>query len=183
MDIPDTLAKLEEESSFDLWQLSLAIGRVLKDPKRVDAIRSRLRIGQGITYFDSSENREISAAVLEIHRTRVLVRNHHDEKRWSIPFHMINIEGARTGNMGVSHDKVNRITLKVGDHVGFLDRRQREAYGRVTKLNSKTANVTLTTGERWCVGYGALFRVLECEAIPQEESSVIQLPFTPNHGG
>ncbi|MBI4431536.1 MAG: hypothetical protein HY587_07490 [Candidatus Omnitrophica bacterium] len=180
MDIPETLSKLEGETSFDLWRLSVAIDHMLKDSKRVDAVRSRLRVGQEITYLDGKENREISATVLEVHRTHALVRNHHDEKRWSIPFHMINIEGVRN-DMSVSHNKVDRATLKVGDHVGFLDRQHREVYGTVTKLNSKTASVTLATGERWRVGYGALFRVLECEATVEEESSVIQLPFIPNH--
>lgn len=180
MEISEMLARLEGEATFDLWRLSLAIDHLLKDPKRIDAVRSRLRVGREITYLDARENREIPATVLEVHRTHALVRNHHDGKRWSIPFHMINPEGTGSGDMDVSHNKVNRATLKVGDHVGFLDRQHRQVYGTVTRLNSKTANVTLTTGERWRVYYDSLFRVLECEAVPQNESRIIQLPFMTN---
>jgi hypothetical protein len=159
---PDILSALEQASSFDLWQLSLAIERTLKDSERNKLIKVQLRINQEAIYFDPRENKEIFATVMEIHRTHALVKNHRDQKLWEILFYMFQID--RQNTIRPKTQKWDRLHFKVADRVEFLDRSGQAQYGQVTKLNLKTAEVTLPTGERWRVSYPDLFQVLEAES-------------------
>ena len=165
MDYSSLLDALGKASLFDLWRLKAAITRTLEDPQKNEAVRANLRVGQYIGYFDFTENREILGQVIEIKRTRALIRHDHDQKLWNIPFYMLNVQGADTDtHFSRVHQKVNRDLLRVGDAVGFRSRTNREVYGVVTQLNRKTATVKLTTGEQWRVAYGLLFYVLDAQA-------------------
>lgn len=157
---------LEKASLFDLWLLDIAISRALEDPKKIAAIRSQLRIGQAVCYFDEKQNREISGRIVEIRRTRASIRNDHDQQIWDIPFHMMNLEGTAddfyfTG----TSQKMDRDSIRVGDSVGYISREHRRMYGVVVKRNRKTATVRLSNGEQWRVSYSLLFPVIEATVI------------------
>ena len=162
MDYSALLKALEQASLFDLWRLNAAIGRALDDPTRVAAVRRQLHPGQDIRYFAADENREVAATIIQLKRTRALVRNHHDGRNWNIPFYMINLEGVETVIRSTGdRRKINRESLRVGDRVAYLDRGNRERYGQVTKLNPKTATVRLPSGDEWRIPYGLLFSVID----------------------
>jgi len=55
MDYFEISKALETTSTFDLYRLQVAIGHLLEEPKRLKAIRRRLKPGQEITYFDRGE--------------------------------------------------------------------------------------------------------------------------------
>lgn len=93
MDYSKIMNELDEASLFDLYRLRAAINKELDNPERIGKIRRLIKVGETVRYFVDEENRLIEAEVLEIKRTRVLVRNKHDLKRWDIPFFMINLEG------------------------------------------------------------------------------------------
>ena len=160
----DFLSKLEQASLFELYRLNTVIDKYLQDPYRLMQVRAKLRLGQKISYFEPDENREIEGIITKIGKTRVGVKHLHDHKNWNIPLYMLNVDGIPT-DLKVGHKKVDRLTLKVGDKVGFVNRRDnnKELYGTVVKLNPKTAGVRLNTGENWRVGYGGLFYVLDGE--------------------
>lgn len=167
-DVTEILEKLEQASPFELWRLTQTIDAMLKDPVRVHDVRSRLRVNQGVVYFDTRENKEIQATIVEIHRTNVLVKNCDDGKLWHIPFYMLKIERGDK-DRDTPLQKIDRSTLKVGDQVGFLNRSSQIICGKVTKLNPKAAEVTLPTGEHWRVHYHALFPILEGECMDDKE--------------
>ena len=75
MDYTSILQELNKASLFDLHRLQSAIYRELENIDRLEQIKSRLKIGLSITYFDSQSNRLIDAVILKIHKTRCLVRN------------------------------------------------------------------------------------------------------------
>jgi hypothetical protein len=52
----------------------------------------------------------------------------------------------------------------VGDNVAFRDRQGQERFGRVLKLNHKTALVQVGP-RRWRVGYGLLVPVIDGQAL------------------
>lgn len=166
------LKAIEHASSFDLWQLTRAIDEMLKNPERIHAIKSRLRMNQEVVYFDAREHREIHATIVEIHRTNVLVKNHDDGKLWQIPFYMLNLENEKAETR-TQPQRIDRSTLRVGDQVGFLNRSNQVVSGAVTKLNPKAAEVLLSTGERWRIHYHALFYVLEGECGHDEDKVFI----------
>ena len=116
-----------------------------------------------INYFDETQNRLIKAAVIELHRTRLLVENQHDLGRWSIPFGAVNIDEVETDIRAVAPEQcvLDRSRLKVGDAVGFRDRQNQDKYGRVVGLNQKTATILTSDNQKWRVAYQFLFPVIE----------------------
>jgi hypothetical protein len=180
MDYAAFLDALEKTSLFELWRLNAAITRALEDPSKNEAIRAKLRVGQAIRYFEGTENREIAGVIVEIKRSRVLIRHDHDQKLWNIPFYMINLQEmvndpprSRVGG------KVQRDSLQVGDYVSYVSRTHLDVYGIVVKLNPKTAVVQLPDGERWKVAYSLLSYVLDGEEAAAARHSALQTLLEP----
>jgi hypothetical protein len=160
----DFLSKLEKASLFELWRLRTVIDKHMEDPYRLMQVRAKLRLGQKVSYFAPEENREIEGIITKIGQSRAAIKHKHDQKHWNIPFYMLNIDCIPT-DIKTNRQKVDRLTLKVGDKIGFIDHRNnnKELYGIVIKLNPKTAGIKLNSGELWRVGYGGLFYVLDGE--------------------
>ena len=161
MNYSKILEELNNASLFDLYRLEQAICRSLEGPVRIRKINDLLKVGQAIQYFEAEENRLIEARIIELKRTRALVRNRHDGKLWNIPFYPINLDRADVSISG-SPGKLDRNSLKVGDKVAFKDRKGNELFGEVIKLNQKTAGVLVGTA-RWKVGYRLLSSIIEGE--------------------
>ena len=161
MNYSKILEELNNASLFELYRLEQAIRRSLEDPVRIGKIKDSLRVGQDIEYFDAEQNRLIEATIIELKRTRALVKNRHDGKLWDIPFYHINVDHADVSISG-STGKLDRNSLKVGDKVAFKDRKGNELFGEVIKLNQKTAGVLVGT-TRWKVSYRLLSSIIEGE--------------------
>lgn len=160
MDYETILKALNEASLFELFRLNAAIRTQLDDPAKNIEIKNQLRVGQQLSYFDSEINRLIPATVIEINRTRAVMKDVEGGKSWSIPFYQINIDKQ---NVDIKPSVVlDRNTLKVGDHVCFMDKSGHEIYGQVTKLNPKTAGI-LARNVQWRVSYSLLKPVVDGE--------------------
>lgn len=163
MNYSAVLEALNQASLFELYRLNAAIRNQLEDPARIRKVKQALRVGQAVTWFDDQENRLIEARLLEIRRTRALVQNTGDGKRWTIPFYLINLDGQDVAIGAQGQRKLDRNSLSIGDRVAFKDRRGHERFGEVVKLNPKSAAVLVGT-TRWRVSYGLLMPVIEGEA-------------------
>lgn len=161
MDYELIVSALQKASAFDLYRLQSAIGHLLDDPLRLNAIKRQLRPGMEITYFEPQENRLIPALVLEIRRTRVAIQELQTGKRWTVPLYMINIEGTDT-DITPKKNRVDRLTLKIGDQVGFTGKDGSELFGAVIKLNPKRAKIRTSQGV-WAVPYSMLFTIIDGE--------------------
>ena len=155
------VSELQKASAFDLYRLQSAIGHLLDDPAHLNSIKHQLRPGMEITYFEPQENRLIPAQVLEIRRTRVAIRELETRKRWTVPLYMINIEDTNT-DIPPKSNQVDRLSLKIGDQVGFTARDGDELFGIVTKLNPKRAKIQTGQGV-WAVPYSMLFTVIDSD--------------------
>jgi hypothetical protein len=162
MDYTFIISELRSASLFDLFRLHAAINLQLEDPERIDQVRRRLRPGMKIRYFDEAQNRLVEAAILELRRTRLLVKNLGDGKPWLIPFYAVNIDEVETDlRSALGHNVLDRSSLKVGDQIGFRDRQNQDKYGQVIALNQKTATILTTDNQKWRVAYQFLFPVIE----------------------
>ena len=170
MNYSEIMEELNNASLFELYRLQQAIQRSLEDPVRIRKIKDSLKVGQDIEYFDAEQNRLIEATIIELKRTRALVKNRHDGKLWDIPFYHINVDHADVSISG-STGKLDRNSLKVGDKVAFKDRKGNELFGEVIKLNQKTAGVLVGT-TRWKVSYRLLSSIIEGE--PGSETNLIE---------
>jgi hypothetical protein len=155
------LEALNNASLFELYRLEQAIRRNLEDPVRIRKIKDSLKVGQAIEYFETDENRLIEARIVELKRTRVLVKNQHDGKLWNIPFYFINLDHADVA-ISSPTDQLDRNRLKRGDKVAFKDRKGHDLFGEVIQLNPKTAEVLVGT-TRWKVSYRLLSSIIEGE--------------------
>jgi len=162
MDYTFIISELRAASLFDLFRLRAALSQQLEDPDLITQVRSRLRPGMLISYFDEAQNRLIKATVIELHRTRLLVENRQDLERWSIPFGAVNIDRVETDiRADAEQQTLDRSRLKVGDAVGFRDRQNQDKYGQVVALNQKTATILTQDNQKWRVAYQFLFPVIE----------------------
>lgn len=160
MNYYDIIGALDNATGFDLFRISVAINRMLEDPKRIEQLKHQLKIGQEIEYFEPNENRIIKATVVKFKRTKVSIKNIDDGTSWTIPYYFININGIDT-NISRAHKKsgLDRNEVKVGDKVGFIDGDNIDRYGDIVRLNPKS--VTLhCDGHKWRVAYEFLFNVL-----------------------
>lgn len=94
MNFSETIATLNSASAFELYRLRAAIDRVLDQPGWMVAVRSRLRIGQTIDYFDPQANRSHAGQILELRRKQAAVLDLTTQKRWLISYAAINLDGA-----------------------------------------------------------------------------------------
>ena len=157
---------LEEGSLFELYQLQIFIRRMLEDPKRIQAIRAQLKPSQVVHYVDSRTQQEIEATVLDLGKTYVGVRNCQDGKAWKIPYYMFKVQAgsAHSDFSGFARsNKVDRLTLRIGEQVGFVNRQGVTLSGTVIKLNPKSATIKVSTGIKWRVSYHCLFYVISGE--------------------
>lgn len=169
MDYTALLATLNNASLFELYRLNAAIHQQLEDPKRNSEIKTRLKPGLLISYFDHDANRLKTATIIKLKRTRVLVKDEDDGGLWNIAYYHVNIDDLDVDMQSTSSQKVSRSTLKVGDNVGFKDKQGNELFGEVVKLNPKTAGV-LVGKTQWRVAYGLLSTVMEGELWHQQAS-------------
>ena len=63
--------------------------------------------------------------------------------------------------------------LKVGDIVGFVDSSNEEKYGRVIRLNQKTATLLVNGNSKWRVSYKFLFTTIDSNSSSYEHQRVI----------
>lgn len=163
MNFSETIATLNNASAFELYRLRAAIDRVLDQPGWMDAVRSRLRVGQPIQYFDPAANRSHQGQVLELRRKQAVVLDLATQKRWLISYAAINLDGADVEIREKPRQGLGRNEVAVGDVVGFMDRNHQQRSGQILRLNDKT--VTLMCGrQQWRVAYGLLHRVVDGSA-------------------
>lgn len=174
MDYTTTLQELNKASLFDLHRLQSAIYQELLNPMRIEQIKTQLKTGQSISYFDPQSNSLIDAVILKIQRTRCLVRNVKDQKSWNLPFYYLNLDNIDADIQPAKNAVgIPKNTLKIGAKVGFKDKYNNELFGEVIRLNQKTATVKIDEHGRWLVHYKHLFYVIESEIGDLQEQTFI----------
>lgn len=161
MNYSELVELLDRANAFDLYRLRTAIDNMIDDPRRIIEVKTSLRLGQEVTYFEGSTNSVHEGVVENIKKTRAVVRDKLDGKRWSIPLCAINIRDVDVAIQ--SHRQgLTKNELSIGDRVGFIDKSGIERTGEVVRLNQKTVTVESESGE-WRVAYQLLHKVIDTE--------------------
>ena len=177
MNFSDVIKTLNQASAFELYRMRAAIDRVLDEPSWMQAIQSRLKLGQTVRYFDAQANALKRGQVLELRRKQAVVLDLDDAKRWIISYAAINLDGSDIQIREQKAKGLGRNEVAIGDVVGFLDRDQQQRTGTIVRLNDKT--VTLQCGTvQWRVGYSLLHRIVDAGAMEQGviEMEVVEVP-------
>lgn len=169
MDFSKLMNELDNASLFELYRLRSAISKELDNPARIEKIKYMIRPGDTVSYYADEENRLIEAEVLEIKRTRALVQNKYDMKKWNIPFYMINTENISVDihrNQKISG--IDRHEIRIGDIVGFQDRENNTLRGKVIRINPKTVTLFVEPNQKWRVSYSMLHSIIDGQSRNQQ---------------
>ena len=153
-----------------------AIDRVLDEPRWLQSVQVRLKLGQEVQYFDSRANALRRGRLLEMRRKQAVVLDSDDARRWLISYAAINLDGSDVQIRENKTQGLGRNEVAVGDVVGFVDRDQNQRTGEIIRLNDKT--VSLQCGAaHWRVAYAYLHRVVDADMSAQDiiEACVVQL--------
>lgn len=172
MDYTHLLNELNKANAFDLYRLYVAIGNELDNPKRISSIKQKLHIGMELEYFYYVDNRLIRAQLLELRQKNVVLLDHEKNKRFVIPYYMLNVDGIDIQIYGFkSTESLTANTLKVGDCVGF-NKDGDSIIGTVKRMNHKTVTLETKLGCQWRVSYHFLYRIHDTEG----KSATTELP-------
>ena len=163
------LEQIEPWSLFEINRLHSALGNLLDDPARNEAIKRQLKVGMKITYFCGDKNNLVEATIDDVRKTRASVTKIEDGTRWNIHFYLINLEGIDASIIPKQYSgDLDRNSLKVGDRVGWHSKLGYDLYGEVEKLNPKKALIRLGNDEQWTVSYSLLFLVMDGVSVQGE---------------
>lgn len=153
-----TLDALRNASSLDLYQLSLAIDRMLGDPARILEVRRHLHLGAQVMYFDERDQQLAPGRVLQLQAKHVVVQDERTRVQWRLPYAAV-VPG-RSQQEPPPPRRADPAEFRVGDTVSFTDKHLRERFGTITRLNAKTCSL-LCDGEQWRVSPGLLRKVID----------------------
>lgn len=157
------VSELNKATTFDLYRLHVAIGNELEDPKRILEIKTKLRIGMELSYFNHLENRLVKVKLTETRLKNTVVFDYEKKKRFVIPYYMLNIDDADVDISESSNkETLTANMLKVGDCVGF-NKDGESIVGNIKRINHKTVTIETATNHQWRVAYSFLYRVHDAE--------------------
>lgn len=156
------LDALRNAPSLDLYELSLAIGRMLDDPRRILEVRRHLHLGAQVMYFDHRRGTLAPGRVLQLQPTTATVQDDLTRTHWKLPYAAIVADPAQHAEPAppIRPQRVDVTEFKRGDTVSFTDKHLRERIGTITRLNAKTCSL-LCDGEQWRVSPGLLRKVID----------------------
>lgn len=183
VDYSALLKQLDAATPFELYRLRSALDRMLDDPLRIEQAKEMIRVGDEVEYFDPAENREVKAVVLKCNRTRVVVKRLDNAESWEIQYCSVNVAGVPSTIHERTSRGMGRNEVRIGDRVSFMDRKNCELFGTVTRLNQKTVTLVCDGDQeedRWRVSYSLLRPVLDADAAEQQSNVIQAISYRPS---
>ena len=162
MNFTEIIKSFHNASAFDLYRMRSAIDRVLDEPRWLQSVQVRLKLGQEVQYFDSRANALRRGRLLEMRRKQAVVLDSDDARRWLISYAAINLDGSDVQIRENKTQGLGRNEVAVGDVVGFVDRDQHQRTGEIIRLNDKTVSLQCGAAQ-WRVAYAYLHRVVDAD--------------------
>lgn len=167
MEYSKILEQLQQSSAFDLYRLHTAIGRMLDDPNRIFQIKKHIRTGDQVEYFEATEYRAVKARVISFQRSRVLVENQQDKRKFSIPYYALNTDNIAAPQQ--ASGVIGKNEVETGQILGFYDRDGQQHQGKVVEINNNTLTMETEQGV-WRVNFSQIFKPIEQAAAANAES-------------
>ena len=161
MNYQELMALLDQASAFDLYRISQVLNDMIDDPKRIIEVRSKLRQGMRVEFFDTRLRKAVPVTIEAIKQTRATARDDQN-RRWDVPFCAINVRDIDP-NAPITppvESGPSKSDFCVGETVAFVDRSGLEQSGVILRLNRKTATVQ-GHGISWRVGYDLMHKVFD----------------------
>jgi hypothetical protein len=170
---PDELqalvAALPQAGTLDLYRLGCAIRALYSEPQRVLEIRRHLHLGMTVRFFLATTGEMRRGRITALHRHEVSIDELDHSSRWSgVPYAAIDVQPASSDEVEMIDSPRpaprpvarTRADFRLGDSVTFTDRDGRTLFGKIVKLNPKTASIDVGGGT-WRVSYPLLQQVVD----------------------
>ena len=164
MNYQELMVLLDQASAFDLFRISQVLNDMIDEPKRIIEVKSKLRMGMRVEYFDARLRKAVPVTIESIKQTRATARDDQN-RRWDVPFCAINVRDIdpHAPITPPPESGPSKSDFSVGEGVAFIDRSGLEQFGVIIRLNRKTATVQ-GHGVSWRVGYDLMNKVIDTRA-------------------
>ncbi|MES2363047.1 MAG: hypothetical protein V4646_14815 [Pseudomonadota bacterium] len=161
MDWHNLMSTLANQASdLELLQLQTAVEHLLMQPARMIAIRQQLHVGQTVQYLDLRDNRMHAAKVIEFKPDQLMVHASHDGKYKWIRYAAVGLDPSVKVAPQSKEVLPRREDFAVGDTVSFEGRDLIRKFGKISRINRKTASLVCEDGLEWRVSFALLQRVI-----------------------
>ena len=161
--------QLQSISLFELYYLQNLINEQLQDQEAINQIRKYLQLNQNINYHDIKFNQLKSAKIIELKKKTLIIEDFSDNKIYQIPYHIINLTNEFFST--TSNNDYQKSDFFVDQIVNFKDKKGQDLYGKIIKLNPKTATLITSNNMRWRVSYNLLSKVIDSDLDCQKLTS------------
>ena len=156
---------LSNASSLELFELSTIIDRLLADPRRIVAVRTRLHLGRQVRFMDRRTGQMRPGKVVAIKDDQVIVQQQ-GGSQWRLSYAAIDpgedsepVEGASPADTQPLPVRPTRKDFHRGDRVSFTDKYLQPQVGMITRINQLTATVDCEGSSSWRVPFAMLSHV------------------------
>jgi hypothetical protein len=161
MDWHNLMSTLANQASdLELLQLQTAVEHLLMQPARMIAIRQQLHIGQTVQYLDVRDNRMHPAKVIEFKPDQLMVHASHDGKYKWIRYASIGLDPSVKVPQQPKEILPRKEDFAADDTVSFEGRDLIRKFGKISRINQKTASIVCEDGHEWRVSFALLQRVM-----------------------
>lgn len=164
---PKLIDALSNASSLELFELGTIIDRLLADPRRVIAVRSKLHLGQTVRFMDWRTGQMRTGKLMAIKDTQVTVQEDVTRTNWKLSYAGIElgadnegIEDPAPASPALLELKPGRNDFRTGEKVAFTDRYLQPQVGTVVRINQRTASVDCGDSS-WRVPFAMLRHVVD----------------------
>lgn len=150
-----------QASDLELLKLRTALDHLMLQPNRIIAIRRHLHVGQTIEFLDVRDNTMRQGRVIEFKPDQLLIQAAQDLKfRW-MPYACVKIDPtSMPAQPQTASPRPRREDFALGDTVSFEGRDLIRSFGKIIRINQKTASLLCEDGREWRVSFALLQRVI-----------------------
>ncbi len=158
---PRLIDALHQASSLELFQLGAVIDLMLRDPRRIAAVRGSLQLGQTVRFFDGRDGALRSGHVLAMANATVTLHETGTRTHWKLPYAAVEPPGGPSAATPAAPQpfKPGRADFDRGDKVSFEDKYLQTQVGTIIRINQQTATIDAGDGRSWRVGFALLRHV------------------------
>lgn len=166
MNDPKLMDALSNASSLELFELSTIIDRLLADPRRIIAVRSKLHLGQTVRFLNWRNGQMLAGKIVEMKDRQVTLHEEGARVQWKLSYAAIDppvCDGqAHTPKADQPPPPLNatRNDFRCGEKVAFTDRYLQPQIGFIVRINQRTATVDCD-GLSWRVPFAMLRHVID----------------------
>lgn len=166
---PKLIDALSQASSLELFQLGTIIERMLADPRRIIAVRSRMHLGQTVRFLDWHDGRMRSGKVVAMRDHQVTLHETDARREWKLPYAAVEpppgggqpTTTTTTPPTAAALSQPGREDFRCGEKVSFEDRYMQTQIGTIVRINQRTATVETADGPGWRVPFRLLRHVVD----------------------